>query len=88
MDHFFIVYVVNCYVYKNQHISQEISSLRDVQWRGLNMDELPYHMIEIKSKQSSRSIKFCDRFANSPIFSCYSYNDILIFSNERGERIF
>ena len=55
---------------------------------GLNMDELPYHMIEIKSKQSSRSIKFCDRFANSPIFSCYSYNDILIYSNERGERIF
>lgn len=62
--------------------------LRDVQWRGLNLDELPYHMIEIKSKQSSRSIKFCNRFANSPIFSCYSYNDILIFSNERGERIF
>ena len=31
MDHFFIVYVVYRFVYKNQHIIQEISFLRDAQ---------------------------------------------------------
>lgn len=39
---FFIVYVVNCFVYKNQHIIQDISSVQEVQWRGWNMDDLPY----------------------------------------------
>lgn len=51
MDHFFIVYVVNRFVYKNQHIIQEISffARRAMTWVKFGRVALSHDRDKIKT---------------------------------------